>query len=253
MIILLPACPQYALPCSPPIGSCGIPCDNIQQCIWPDDEDPDVCNRMRESHTNGSYCIDMIADVTIVLYASSVIEDVVVREFTREFIKDIFLLLPIGAGADDTRVAFVVANETASMLSFDFNDGSSLTDILWGRIEVYEQPFTALSPFELMINYLMNGNGGNRPEAQDFVIVLTNDLAGGHLPVEDYLLEVVKDQAMVYAAGLTYSVPEDRLVHLSSYPHALGQTYFYVTDLNNHGAFSDQMVNVMCNYFTGST
>ena len=73
----------------------------------------------------------MIADVIIVLYVSSFSDDVVTQFFTENFIQDLSSRLNIGAGDDDTRVAVVIANETSSMISLDFIDGSSTTNLLW--------------------------------------------------------------------------------------------------------------------------
>ena len=196
----------------------------------------------------------MVADVIIVLYVSSFSGDTVTQLFTENFIQDLSSRLNIGAGDDDTRVAVVIANETSSMVSLDFNDGSSTTNLLWRLDDLFDESHDAFpfSPFELIINQMLShSNTGNRPEVRDFLVILTDDLPLNFL--DNFFLNRIKREAEVLAVGLTPEVSENKLIDLSSQPNAINETYFYVTDISDADTSVQQIVDVMCSEYTTGT
>ena len=196
----------------------------------------------------------MVADVIIVLYVSSFSGDTVTQLFTENFIQDLSSRLNIGAGDDDTRVAVVIANETSSMISLDFNDGSSTTNLLWRLDDLFDESHDAFpfSPFELIINQMLShSNTGNRPEVRDFLVILTDDLPLNFL--DNFFLNRIKREAEVLAVGLTPEVSENKLIDLSSQPNAINETYFYVTDISDADTSVQQIVDVMCSEYTTGT
>ena len=196
----------------------------------------------------------MVADVIIVLYVSSFSGDTVTQLFTENFIQDLSSRLNIGAGDDDTRVAVVIANETSSMISLDFNDGSSTTNLLWRLDDLFDESHDAFpfSPFELIINQMLShSNTGNRPEVRDFLVILTDDLPLNFL--DNFFLNRIKREAEVLAVGLTPEVSENKLIDLSSQPNVINETYFYVTDISDADTSVQQIVDVMCSEYTTGT
>ena len=196
----------------------------------------------------------MVADVIIVLYVSSFSGDTVTQLFTENFIQDLSSRLNIGAGDDDTRVAVVIANETSSMISLDFNDGSSTTNLLWRLDDLFDESHESFpfSPFELINNQMLShSNTGNRPEVRDFLVILTDDLPLNFL--DNFFLNRIKREAEVLAVGLTPEVSENKLIDLSSQPNAINETYFYATDISDADTSVEQIVDVMCSEYTTGT
>lgn len=149
-----------------------------------------------------------------------------------QFIANIVEELPVGENAN--RIAAVLFGG-AGQLEFDFDDSFNKQTIqqLILDLDFLDQSTNTSGGLYVVLSQLLGNNGGNRPEVNDYVVIITDGVStvDPELTIP-YAEEIQNTGAKVLSIGITGLIDEDEIRAMSSLPRLINQTYFLSPDFS---------------------
>ena len=153
----------------------------------------------------------------------------------------------LGVSEAGTHVAVVeFGNNGILIFDFDFSFDVPTIQTAVDGMRFLDANTNTSGGLYIVLSQLLFGQGGNRENVQDFVIVITDGVPTRDVELTEPYAEEIQAVATMFSIGITNEINEETLQYLSSPPRVIDETYFIAEDFLSLEPIVDQIVGVTC-------
>ena len=153
----------------------------------------------------------------------------------------------LGVSEAGTHVAVVeFGNNGILIFDFDFSFDVPTIQAAVDGMRFLDANTNTSGGLYIVLSQLLFGQGGNRENVQDFVIVITDGVPTRDVALTEPYAEEIQAVATMFSIGITDEINEETLQYLSSPPRVIDETYFIAEDFLSLEPIVDQIVGVTC-------
>lgn len=210
---------------------------------------PNMCHRIISGSTAPvEDCTQSIADIVFVVDSSGSIDDDNPENWnlTKQFVSDIVGSVAVAETAN--RIALVeFSNEGILIFNFTYSFDTATIQAGIQGMRFLDGNTNTSGGLYIVLSELLFERGGNRPDVQDYVIVVTDGIATrdeeNTIP---YAEEIHDTGATLLVVGITGAIDEDEIRAISSPPQRINETYFLTEDFSLLTPIVEQIVQATC-------